>query len=102
MHTGWKQLGAAALALAMMAGTAGAYDIGGFASTNSGSKGLAAGQYNSSLHRGWVSTGTTGSISPDRSMTRRPPGCPPRPKPGALRTQGGNSGTTINPACPSY
>lgn len=104
MQTGWKHIAAGALAIGMTASTAQALDIGGFASTNSGGKGIAAGNYSSTTHRSLYSTETTGSITPGRSASqgRRPVNCPAPPKPGALRTQGGNSGTTISTACPAY
>ncbi len=110
MKTEWKLIAAVALGFGMAAGTASAMDIGGFATTNSGGRTLAADGYESS--RSWggsnsyrpapYSMETTGSISSNRSRARQPVNCPPRPIPGTLQTQGGNSGTTINPACPDY
>jgi|APAra7269096819_1048525.scaffolds.fasta_scaffold03708_6 hypothetical protein len=110
MKTEWKLIAAVALGIGMAASTASAMDIGGFATTNSGGRTLAADGYESS--RSWggsnsyrpapYSMETTGSISSSRSRARQPVNCPPRPIPGTLQTQGGNSGTTINPACPDY
>ena len=108
MKTELKLIAAAALGFGMAASTASAWDIGGFATTNSGGKTLAADGYESNWHgsRGYhaapYSMETTGSISSNGSTARRPVNCPPRPVPGTLQTQGGNSGTTINPACPDY
>ena len=110
MKTEWKLIAAVALGFGMAASTASAMDIGGFATTNSGGRTLAADGYESS--RSWggsnsyrpapYSMEATGSISSSRSRARQPVNCPPRPIPGTLQTQGGNSGTTINPACPDY
>ena len=110
MKTELRLIAAVALGFGMAAGTASALDIGGFATTNSGSKTLASDNYESSRSgRGSnayrpapYSMETTGSISPKDSRGRRPVSCPPKPIPGTLQTQGGNSGTTINPACPDY
>ncbi|MBW9114497.1 hypothetical protein JNB88_12665 [Rhizobium cauense] len=110
MKTELKLIAAVALGFGMAASTASAWDIGGFSSTNSGSKGLASGQYESSRDRNGsnayrpapYSMETTGSISNGSTRARRPVNCPPPPVPGSLQTQGGNSGTTINSACPDY
>ncbi|MEK1897904.1 MAG: hypothetical protein AAAB20_32330 [Rhizobium sp.] len=110
MRTDLKLIAAVALGFGMAASIASAMDIGGFATTNSGGRTIAADGYESS--RSWrgsnayrpapYSMETTGSISSNGSRARRPVNCPPRPVPGTLQTQGGNSGTTINPACPDY
>ncbi len=101
-----RLIAAAALGFGMAAGTASAWDIGGFATTNSGGRTLASENYESSRSgsygRAPYSMETTGSISSNGPMGRRPVNCPPRPAPGSLQTQGGNSGTTINSACPDY
>ncbi|CCM77508.1 hypothetical protein [Rhizobium mesoamericanum] len=105
-----RLIAAVALGIGMAAGTASALDIGGFATTNSGGRTLASDNYESSrsgpgsnaYRPAPYSMETTGSISPKGSRVRRPTNCPPRPVPGTLQTQGGNSGTTINPACPDY
>jgi len=110
MKTELRLIAAVALGFGMAAGTASAWDIGGFATTNSGGKTLAYDNYestrsgrNSDAYRpAPYSMETTGSISSNGTMGRRPVNCPPRPVPGTLQTQGGNSGTTINPACPDY
>ncbi|MBB3542605.1 MULTISPECIES: hypothetical protein [unclassified Rhizobium] len=108
MKTELKLIAAVALGFGMAASTASAWDIGGFATTNSGGKTLAADGYESNWDRSDryrpapYSMETTGSISSNGSKVRRPVNCPPRPVPGTLQTQGGNSGTTINSACPDY
>jgi len=105
-----RLIAAVAFGFSMAAGTANALDIGGFATTNSGGRTLAFDHYESS-RSGWNSNAyrpapysmeTTGSISSNGRTARRPVNCPPKPIPGTLQTQGGNSGTTINPACPDY
>ncbi|MDP9813589.1 hypothetical protein J2W42_006463 [Rhizobium tibeticum] len=110
MKTDLKLIAAVALGFGMAASTVSAMDIGGFATTNSGGRTMAADGYESS--RSWrgsnayqpapYSMETTGSISSNGPRARQPVNCPPRPVPGTLQTQGGNSGTTINPACPDY
>lgn len=101
MKTEWKLIATAALGLGIALSTADAMDITGFGTTHSGGRNIAAENYSSSRPQAAAPDYlTTGSIS--GGEMRRPTDCPPPPRPGSLRTQGGNSGASQNMACPDY